>query len=86
MTIIGQELLGLETLKLVTIAQQLSKAVWRDGNSATPILSTRAGCECLAHLLQGITEVNPDAHVTSVDGVSAYDSRVHQKRCGIWQV
>ena len=31
----------------------------RDGNSATPILSTRAGCECLAHILQGITESEP---------------------------
>ena len=36
-------------------------------------LSTKAGCQCIAHALQGITELHPDATVTSIDGVSAYD-------------
>ena len=35
--------------------------------------ATRAGCECVAHALQGITELNPLATVTSIDGTSAYD-------------
>ena len=36
-------------------------------------LSTRAGCECVAHMLQGVTDVNPGVTVTSIDGVSAFD-------------
>ena len=36
-------------------------------------LATRAGCECVAHALQGITELNPRATVTSIDGISAFD-------------
>ena len=36
-------------------------------------LSTRAGCECVARMLQGVTELNPGITVTSIDGVSAYD-------------
>ena len=36
-------------------------------------LSTRAGCECIAHALQGLTELDPRATVTSIDGVSAFD-------------
>ena len=31
-------------------------------------LATRAGCECVAHALHGITELNPRATVTSIDG------------------
>ena len=37
-------------------------------------LSTRAGCECMVHVLQTLTELNPEAIVTSIDGISAYDS------------
>ena len=36
-------------------------------------LSTRAGCECIAHALQAITEMNPDATILSVDGIGAFD-------------
>ena len=35
--------------------------------------STRAGCECVVHIVQGFTEVNFEAPVTSIDGVSACD-------------
>ena len=37
-------------------------------------LSTRAGCECIVRVLQTLTELNPEATVTSIDGISAYDS------------
>ena len=57
-----------------TIAQQLSKAVETATAPNQYVLSTRAGCECVAHILHGITEAKPDATITSVDGVSAYDS------------
>ena len=36
-------------------------------------LRTKAGCECVAHVLQGLTEINPLTSVTSVDGVGAFD-------------
>ena len=34
----------------------------------------RAGCECVALILQSLTEVDPSATVISVDGVGAFDS------------
>ena len=36
-------------------------------------LSTKAGCECIPHTLQALCEMNPEATVTSVDGISAFD-------------
>ena len=37
------------------------------------MLSTRAGSECIAHVIQGLTELKPEATVLSIDGISAYD-------------
>ena len=56
-----------------TMAQQLTPAVERATPPHQYALSTKAGCECIAHALQGITELHPEATVTSIDGVSAYD-------------
>ena len=36
-------------------------------------LKTRAGCECVAHIFQSLTEVDPSTTVISVDGVGAFD-------------
>ena len=36
-------------------------------------LSTRAGSECVAHVVQGLSELNLDSTVMSVDGISASD-------------
>ena len=33
--------------------------------------STRAGCECIAHALQAMTDANHHATILSVDGISA---------------
>ena len=33
---------------------------------------TKAGCECVAHVFQDFTELDPLATVTSVDGISAF--------------
>ena len=33
----------------------------------------RAGSECIAHVIQGLTELNPEATVLSIDGISAHD-------------
>ena len=55
-----------------TISQQLSKAV----EATRPhqyAMTTRAGCECIVHAKQGLSELDPEATITSVDGVSADD-------------
>ena len=36
-------------------------------------LSAKAGCECVAHALKALSELNPEATVLSIDGISAYD-------------
>ena len=37
-------------------------------------LTTRAGCECVSHALQALCDIDEDATITSIDGVSAYDT------------
>ena len=37
-------------------------------------LTTRAGFECMAHVLQALTDTDPRATIPSVYGISAYDS------------
>ena len=55
------------------MAQQLGEVVKRATSPFQYALSTRAGCECIAHALQAMTEVNPDATILSVDGIGAFD-------------
>ena len=57
-----------------TIAQQFSPAVKAATAPYQNALSTRAGCECIAHALQAVTELDSEATVTTIDGISAYDS------------
>ena len=56
-----------------TVAQQLGKAVEHATAPFQYALSTRAGCECVAHALQAVSDLNPEATVVSIDGISAYD-------------
>ena len=56
-----------------TIAQQMATTVEKATAPYQYALSTRAGCECIAHALQGLTELNPEATVTSIDGIGAFD-------------
>ena len=44
------------------------------GEGSQHALSTRAGCECIAHALQAVCELDPEVTVTSIDGISAYNS------------
>ena len=37
-------------------------------------LNTRAVCECVAHILQTLTDLDPEATIVSIDGVGAHDS------------
>ena len=50
---------------------------WGRQSATTPhqyALSTWAGCECIAHALQGLCDLNPSATVTLIDGVGVFDS------------
>ena len=42
-----------------TISQQLAEAVQTATAPFQYALSTRSGCECVAHALQGLTEIDP---------------------------
>ena len=55
------------------MARQLSDAVKAATSPFQHVLSTRAGCECIAHALQALTEADLEATVLSIDGVSAFD-------------
>ena len=52
-----------------TIAQQLGEAVERFTAPFQYALSTRAGC--IVHVLQTLTELDPEATVTSIDGIQS---------------
>ena len=51
-----------------TMSQQMMEAVQDATAPFQNALATRAGCECIAHALQGITELNPRATMTSLTG------------------
>ena len=36
-------------------------------------MTTRAGCEFVAHALQLLTEIDPEVTVTSIDGLGTFD-------------
>ena len=57
-----------------TVAQQLGPAVEAATSLFQYALSTRAGCECISHVLQALSELDADATVTSIDGISACDT------------
>ena len=52
-----------------TIAQQVMSAVKRYTAPFQYALKTRAGTECVAHMLQALTEADPNATVFSNDGI-----------------
>ena len=55
------------------MAQQLGKAVEAATSPHQYALSTKAGCECIAHVLQGLSDADERTTLISVDGVSAFD-------------
>ena len=48
-----------------TMAQQLGPATKAATAPHQHALSTRSGCECVAHVLQGLTELNPRTTVVN---------------------
>ena len=59
------------------VARTMAKQVAKKAEKATApfqyALSTKAGCECIAHILQALTDRDANAIVVTVDGVGAYD-------------
>ena len=60
------------------VAKNISKQVLKEAKKATApyqyALCTRAGCECVAHILQSSTELCENATIVSVDGICADDN------------
>ena len=56
-----------------SIAKQIAKKVEAMTAVVQYALSTKAGCECVAHILQSMTDLDPDTTITSIDGVGTYD-------------
>ena len=56
-----------------TMAQQSQKAVEVATALFQYALSTKAGCECVAHALPGLTHLHLDTTIKSIDGISAFD-------------
>ena len=59
-----------------TIAEQVSKKAEVATAPFQYALSTKAGCECVAHILQTLTDVDERATIVSIDGIGAYDLRL----------
>ena len=56
-----------------TIAQQIADQVEAATAPFQYALKTRAGSECVAHILQHLTDLDPLATIVSVDGIGAFD-------------
>ena len=56
-----------------TVAQQYSKRVEIATAPFQYALSTRVGCECIAHVIQTVTGMDEEATVVSIDGVGAFN-------------
>ena len=52
---------------------QLMDSVQRATAPYQYAMSTKSWCECIAHALQGLTELDPRATVMSIDCINAYD-------------
>ena len=56
-----------------TIAKQVIKKIEAATAPFQYAPSTKAGCECVAHVLQTLIDLDPEAAIMSIDGVGAYD-------------
>ena len=56
-----------------TLAKQFAQKAEDATSPFQYALKTRAGCECVAHMVQASTEFSDSATIVSVDGVGAFD-------------
>ena len=68
-----------------TIAQQLGPAVEAATSPFQFALSTKSGCECVAHCIQALCETDEQLTLTSVDGVSAFDLTPDELCWPVWR-
>ena len=57
-----------------TLAQQFGPQAEAATHPSQHALSTRAGTECVAHVVQALTSLESEATILSIDGVGAYDT------------
>ena len=66
-----------------TIAQQFTPLAGAATHPFQHALSSRAGTECVAHIVQTLSELDPRSTILSIDGVGAASSiPVHRGICG----
>ena len=63
----------LRSLVARTTAKQFSKKAEAATAPFQYALSTKAGCECVARILQALSDRDPEATITSIDGIGALD-------------
>ena len=56
-----------------TMAKQMAKKAEKATAPFQYALSTKAGWECIAHILQALTDLDANTTVVTIDGVGAYD-------------
>ena len=56
-----------------TIAQEIGETVQSATAPFQYVLKTRAGTECVSHILQTLVESDADATIVSIDGIGAFD-------------
>ena len=56
-----------------TTAKQFSKKAEAATAPFQYALSTKAGCECVARILQALSDRDPEATIMSIDGIGAFD-------------
>ena len=56
-----------------TTAKQFSKKAEAATAPFQYALSTKAGCECVAHILQALSDRDPEGTIMSIDGIGAFD-------------
>ena len=56
-----------------TIAQEIGETVQSAAALYQYALKTRAGTECVSHILQTLVESDADATIVSIDGIGAFD-------------
>ena len=61
------------------VGRTLTKQFAEQGQAATHplqhVLSTRAGTECVAHVVQAVTSLDPSITILFIEGVGAYYSK-----------
>ena len=57
-----------------TMAQQLAQEIQKATSPFQYALSTRAGVECIFHMLEALTAEDDQRTIISIDGIGAFDS------------